>query len=150
MLTSKEIVAVVTAGVAAAGIFIGAISVAFALRNGPDAQTAGFVATIALLVGVGATARAVTLRRLHDHQGPMTEARRADGEPNIKSSLQRRSFVASLSEGCGWRQNATIRVKWRNASCQHFAIRSAIRRRRAKPIESNLFAQCAVSLLTQL
>ena len=78
MLTSKEIVAVVTGGVAAAGIFIGAISVALAFTNGPDAPTARFVATIALLVGVGASARAVALRRQDDHQGPMTEARRPD------------------------------------------------------------------------
>lgn len=78
MLTSKEIVAVLTGGVAAAGIFIGAISVALAFTNGPDAPTARFVATIALLVGVGASARAVALRRQDDHQGPMTEARRPD------------------------------------------------------------------------
>jgi hypothetical protein len=59
MLTSKEVVAVVTGGVAAAGIFIGAISVALAFTNGPDAPTARFLAPIALLVGVGASARAV-------------------------------------------------------------------------------------------
>jgi hypothetical protein len=91
MLTSKDIVAVVTAGVAAAGIFIGAISVAFALRNGPDAQTAGFAATIALLVGVGASARAVTLRRQHDHQA-MTEARRPDTLARLDPRLDPRRW----------------------------------------------------------
>ena len=92
MLTSKDIVAVVTGGVAAAGIFIGAISVAFALRNGPDAQTAGFVATIALLVGVGASARAVTLRRQYDHQEPMTEARRPDTLARLDPRLDPRRW----------------------------------------------------------
>ena len=56
MQMSKAFLAAVIGGVGAAGIVIGAICVALAFTDGPDAPTSRIVAPIALLVGVGAVA----------------------------------------------------------------------------------------------
>jgi hypothetical protein len=79
MQPSKALVAAVTGGVAAGGIVIGAICVAVAFMNDPDAPTARIVAPIALLVGVRASARALgtpSLARLLARLDPRFDPRR--------------------------------------------------------------------------